>query len=302
MLLANKNVAEWINKVFAKKTNTIPPFVYRIHDEPSQERLHTFSEFLEKLGYKLDVSGRKRLSNSLNLLLNTISGKAEENMIETIAVRTMAKAIYSPDNIGHYGLGFQYYTHFTSPIRRYPDLMVHRLLNDYLNNKLQSETYNQLVESCKHCSNMEKKAADAERESVKYKQAEFMAERIGETFGGVISGVSKWGIFVEIDEIKAEGLVRMNNIGNDFFYLDDENYCVIGHKTGKTLRLGDRVSVLIKAVDLGKKQLELGLVSHVSQNGKEDKTSIINVVTKTNNNHKSNKPNQKSKKFKKRKR
>lgn len=277
MLLANRKVAEWVNHVHAKKSASVPSFVYRIHDEPSPERLHTFSEFLMKLGYRIDTSVRKRLSDSLNTLLDQISGKAEENMIETIAVRTMAKAVYSANNIGHYGLGFPFYTHFTSPIRRYPDLMVHRFFCRYLDNLQAPMLFADLEEACKHCSDMEKKAADAERDSVKYKQAEYMVERIGETFGAVISGVSKWGIFAEIDEIKAEGLVRMKDIGNDFFYLDEENYSVIGHRTGQELRLGDRISVLVRAVDLPKKQLELGLVSHVPQG----KPAVLMGVSKS---------------------
>jgi len=269
MLLANRKVAEWASLVHAKKTKDGSPFVYRIHDEPSPERLQNFSEFLIKLGYKLETTSRKRISSSLNSLLDGIAGKAEENMIETIAVRTMAKAVYSPDNIGHYGLGFQHYTHFTSPIRRYPDLMVHRLLHLYLSKAVADISYNELAEACKHCSEMEKKAAEAERESVKYKQVEYMAERLGDSFSGVVSGVSKWGIFVEIDEIKAEGLVRMSNLSHDFFYLDEENYSVIGSRTGKIIRLGDSVSVLLKAVDISKKQMDLVLVSHISQ-GKEE--------------------------------
>jgi len=266
MLLANRKVAEWVGNIFAKEQKDAPPFVYRVHDEPSPERLQNFSEFLQKLGYRLDTGNRKNISNSLNALLETISGKAEETMIETIAVRTMAKAIYTPDNIGHYGLGFDYYTHFTSPIRRYPDLMVHRLLESYLSTKKSSYAYNELEEACKHCSIMEKKAADAERESVKYKQVEYMAEKLGEKFSGVVSGVSKWGLFVEIDEIMAEGLVRINTLNHDFFYLDEENYSIIGHRTGQIIRLGDRVVVMLKSVDLSKKQMDLQLESHVSQN------------------------------------
>jgi ribonuclease R len=274
MLLANRKVTEWVNLHYGKKIKEAPLFVYRIHDEPSPERLQNFADFLVKLGYRLDTSSRKRISSSMNSLLDNISGKAEENMIETIAVRTMAKALYSADNIGHYGLGFSYYTHFTSPIRRYPDLMVHRLLNNHLSGKTPEMSYNELEEACKHCSEMEKKAADAERESVKLKQVEYMAERLGENFSGVVSGVSKWGIFVEIDEIKAEGLVRMSSMNHDFFYLDEENYSVIGQRTGQEIRLGDRVNILLKAVDLPKKQMDLILVSHVPQ-GRENATNLI---------------------------
>lgn len=263
MLLANKKVTEWVNLTFGKDKKNKPVFVYRVHDEPKPEKLNIFAEYIAKLGYKLDTTSRKKFSYSLNKLLTDVQGKAEENLIETIAVRTMAKALYSPDNIGHYGLGFKYYTHFTSPIRRYPDLMIHRLLGVYLENQPANQAYNSLVGACKHCSDMEKKAVEAERDSVKYKQFEYMTDKVGQKFGGVISGVSKWGIFVELDEIKAEGLVRMKDIGNDFFYLDEENYCIIGYRNSKEYRLGDRVLTLVKSIDLSKKQMDLLIESHV---------------------------------------
>lgn len=296
MLLANRKVSEWVNLTFAKKPEEKPLFVYRIHDEPSPERLNVFSEFINKLGYRIDMKTRKSLSNSLNGLLNDINGKAEENMIETIAIRTMAKAVYSPDNIGHYGLGFAYYTHFTSPIRRYPDLMVHRFLEQYLNNIETKQNLKQLEDACKHCSEMEKKAAEAERESVKYKQVEYMADKIGENFAGMVSGVNKWGLFVQIDEIQAEGLIRMKEIGNDFFYLDEENYKVIGMRTKQEIRLSDRVLVKVRAVDLPKKQLDLVLISHTPQLSElEQKLEIGKAKAGVQNHKNKNKPKNKHK-------
>lgn len=257
MLLANKTVAAHIGKV-KNKNQTPKTFVYRVHDEPSPEKLTNFSEFLGKIGYKINLTSKENISHSLNNLFKNVAGKAEERMIETIAVRAMAKAIYSTHNIGHYGLAFKYYTHFTSPIRRYPDLMVHRLLDLYSEGK-PSVNQTEYEEKCEHCSDMEKKAADAERESVKFKQMEFMADKVGQKFEGVVSGVSKWGIFVELELSHAEGLVRLEDLKDDFYYLDEDNYMVIGHRTKTAYRLGDKVNVTIRNIDIARKQMDLTL-------------------------------------------
>lgn len=257
MLLANRKVAEKMGRRRGKaKPRT---FVYRVHDEPNPEKLETFAEFVGKLGYSIKLTSMRSVAKSMNKLFAQIKGKAEENMIESIAVRTMAKAGYSTQNIGHYGLGFKYYTHFTSPIRRYPDLMVHRLLSDYLNGK-DNPSPASYEDKCQHASEMERKAVEAERESVKYKQAEYMLESVGQEFDGLISGVSKWGIFVEIDESKAEGLVRLHDMDDDFYYLDEDNYRVVGSRHGSKYQLGDRVRILVKNVDLQKKQMDFKLV------------------------------------------
>ncbi len=257
MLLANKKVAEHIGTPKGKQEPKT--FVYRIHDEPNPEKLSTFVQFLKKLGYSLNVSSRKTLADSYNNLFNKIKGKGEENMIETIAVRTMAKAEYSTENIGHYGLAFPYYTHFTSPIRRYPDLMVHRLLEKYLHGG-KSANKGLFEDMCKHSSDMERKAVQAERDSVKYKQAEFLLDKKGKIFEGLISGVSKWGIFVELLISKSEGLIRFNELKDDYYYLDEDNYRIIGRQTGNTYRLGDKVNVLVKDVDMEKRQLDFIIV------------------------------------------
>lgn len=253
MLLANRKVAQKIGD--KKGEGEAKTFVYRIHDEPNPDKLANFSEFLNKLGYKFTTSSRKSISASFNQLFEKIIGKGEENMIESIAIRTMMRAEYSTHNIGHYGLAFRFYTHFTSPIRRYPDLMVHRLLQRYLEGKpgVNKEEYEQY---CVHSSEMERKAMEAERASVKYKQAEYMLDKIGLEFDGLISGVSKWGIYVELIESKCEGMIPLRNMNDDFYYLDDENYRIIGQRSGKVYRLGDAIRIRVKKIDLQKKQMD----------------------------------------------
>ncbi len=259
MLLANRRVAERIGKIKGGQKKKAKTFVYRIHDTPNAEKLNTFSEFIKKFGYRISLTNRKSLVTSLNRLFEQIRGKGEEHLIETIAVRTMAKAVYSTENIGHYGLAFKYYTHFTSPIRRYPDLMVHRLLDHYLNGgkSVDAEEYEQY---CIHCSDMERKAVDAERESVKYKQAEYMLDKVGQEFDGIISGVSKWGVFVEVEDVKAEGMVPIDSLTDDYYYLDEDNYQIIGRRFGNIYRLGDHVKISVRKVDLVKKQMEFQFV------------------------------------------
>jgi ribonuclease R len=258
MLLANRRVAEFIGR--KKEGKPVKTFVYRVHDEPNPEKLETFTQFLQRLGHKVKLNSKKSLADSFNKLFNDIKGTGTENMIETIAIRTMSKAYYSTRNIGHYGLAFQYYTHFTSPIRRYPDLLVHRLLFDYLHD-VPSVKVEDFEPVCEHASEMERRAADAERMSVKLKQAEFMLDKVGQQFDARISGVSKWGIFAEIIGNKCEGMIRLRDLEDDFYYLDEENYQIIGQRHGYRFKLGDPIRIRVKRIDLARKQMDYDWVS-----------------------------------------
>lgn len=257
MLLANKKVAEKIGKGQSKqKAKT---FVYRIHDKPMEEKLTDFNRFVAKFGYGLKLSSRKALTASMNNLMQEVKDRPEQNLIETLAIRTMAKAVYSTVNIGHYGLAFDYYTHFTSPIRRYPDVMVHRLLQRYLDDgrSVSQEKYEDI---CKHASSMEQLAANAERASIKYKQVEFMSDKIGESFQGTISGVTQWGFYVELDEFKCEGLVPMHELEDDYYEFDEKNYCIVGRHYGKRYQLGDTITVRVAKANLVSRQLDFVLL------------------------------------------
>jgi ribonuclease R len=257
MLLANKRVAEFIGDVKEKRDRKT--FVYRIHDKPNQEKLQKFAGFVTKFGYNISFGSEKKISQVLNKVLDDARNKPEQNLIETLAVRSMAKAIYSTSNIGHYGLAFRYYTHFTSPIRRYPDMMVHRMLHDYLNGE-DSKNKDKYEERCKHASDMEQRAVEAERASIKYKQVEFMQENVGKQYDGIISGVTEFGIFVEIIENKCEGMVTMRDMLDDYYEFDEDNYCLTGRRTGKIFQLGDTVKIEVLRANLPKKQLDFAFV------------------------------------------
>lgn len=269
MLLANKRVAEFIGNPEDQKTPRT--FVYRIHDKPDPDKLMNFNHFIHKFGYGLQLGTPGQISKSMNLLMTNVKGKNEQNVIETLAIRTMAKAAYSTRNIGHYGLSFEYYTHFTSPIRRYPDVMVHRLLQRYLEGG-RTVSAPKWEDMCKHSSVMESKAANAERASTKYKQVEFMQDKIGEEFSGVISGVTEWGIFVELEN-KCEGMVSVSSLADDFYIFDEKNYCLVGRHSQQKFQLGDVVNVEIIRANLEKKQLDFRLVKENSENKSTPKYS-----------------------------
>lgn len=257
MLLANKTVAEFVGQ---SKENKKKTFVYRVHDLPEAEKMENFAVFVRRFGYKMKTEGRKTdLSKGINHLLDAVRGKPEQNLIETLAVRSMQKAKYSTANIGHYGLAFDYYTHFTSPIRRYPDMMAHRLLERYLAGG-RSVPKPRYEEMCKHSSAMEALAANAERASVKYKQVEYMSGCIGKTYDGVISGVTEWGLYVELNENKCEGLVPIRDLQDDFYEFDEKNYCLTGRRRKQRFRLGDPVVVRVAQANLERKQIDFKLI------------------------------------------
>lgn len=259
MLLANRSVAEFIGRQKPKKT-----FVYRVHDEPDEEKIAALQNIIRQFGYKMDTRDKKTTASSMNQLLKDVHGKKEQNMIDTIAIRTMSKAQYTVNNIGHYGLAFDYYTHFTSPIRRYPDVMVHRLLQQYLDNKesAKEDTYE---DKCKHSTQMEILATGAERDSIKYMQVKYMQDHKDEEFVGVISGVTEWGIYVEIISNKCEGMVRLQDLNDDHYEFDKENYAVVGQKTKNAYVLGDEVVVKVKNADLVKKHLDFTMIGHYKE-------------------------------------
>ena len=258
MLLANRTVAEFVGR--PPKGKTKKTFVYRIHELPDPDKMENFASFIRRFGYKLKTDGTKTdVSKGINSLLDNVQGKPEENLIETVAIRAMQKARYSTENIGHYGLAFEYYTHFTSPIRRYPDMMVHRLLERYLAGG-RSVIQKKYEDLCDHCSSMEQVAANAERASIKYKQVEFMQDKLGMVFDGVISGVTEWGLYVELNDNKCEGLVPIRDLDDDYYEFDDKNYCLLGRRTKRIYRLGDAITVKVAQANLERKQLDFALV------------------------------------------
>lgn len=274
MLLANKKVAESIGKV--PRGKKAKPFVYRVHDLPDNDKMENFAEIVRRFGHKIKISGKPGETNrSLNALIAEIKGKPEENLLSTLAIRSMAKAVYTTENIGHYGLAFEYYTHFTSPIRRYPDMMVHRLLDHYIAGG-RAVNHEKLEEECKHSSDMEQLAATAERASIKYKQVEYLGERLGEVYKGVISGVTEWGLYVELDENKCEGLVPIRDLEDDYYEFDEKNYCLIGRRKKVRYQLGDNVTIQVARADLVKKQLDFALIDekHPAGTHRIDKAPI----------------------------
>ena len=280
MLLANRKVAEFLGKSKKdpneqenqrnknKKEKTEEPVVYRIHDVPKDDKLMELNNFVSRFGYSVAIGGKQKTAQSINKLLNDVKDKKEQGMIELLAVRSMPKAVYTTKNTGHYGLGFDYYTHFTSPIRRYPDVLVHRLLEAKLNHQHYLKQ-DELEMLCKHSSEMEKLAAEAERASIKYKQVEYLGDKIGQIFKGVISGVTEWGIFVEIVENKCEGMIRARDMKDDSYFFDEDNYRMVGRRSNKIYALGDTVMIKVRRADLVKKQLDFEFIDQVQTKQEE---------------------------------
>ena len=261
MLLANRKVAEYIG--FSKGKATNKTFIYRVHDEPDVEKLASLQNMVSKFGYKINTDTKESTSDSLNKLLSDVHGKAESNMIETLTIRTMSKAVYTTQNIGHYGLAFDYYSHFTSPIRRYPDVMTHRLLQHYLDGG-DTPKADKYEEKCKHSSNREELASKAERSSIKYMQIKYMQDHKDEIFDGVITGVTEWGIYVEISSNKCEGMVRIRDIKSDYYVFDEKQYAIVGKSSKNMYQLGDDVKVKVKNTDLERKHLDFNLIENIS--------------------------------------
>ncbi|RST25535.1 ribonuclease R [Chryseobacterium lacus] len=258
MLLANRKVSEYIS-LTRKGEYTNNTFIYRIHDDPDPAKLEALRDFVSTFGYKMNLANTKKVAESMNALLQGVQGKPEENMIETLAMRSMSKAVYSTNPIGHYGLGFEYYSHFTSPIRRYPDLIAHRLLQHYLDGG-KSPNRNEIEEKSKHCSAMERLAADAERDSIKFMQVKFMEKHLGEVFEGVISGVAEFGFWVAIPENGAEGLIKLRDLVDDSYNYDAKTHAVYGSRTGNQYQLGDQVKIKVMKANLIQKQLDFKIV------------------------------------------
>ncbi len=258
MLLANKAVALKVGKK-EKTGDHAKTFVYRIHDLPDPTKLKDFSDFIKRFGHRVDFNTPQNITNSINDLLTKIKGKPEQNIIEMLAIRSMAKAEYSPNNIGHFGLAFPFYSHFTSPIRRYPDMMAHRMLFSYLNGGA-SEKIDAVDKLCKHSSLMERKASEAERESTKLYQVIYMQDSVGKVFDGIVSGVTEWGMFVEIESNKCEGLVRLRDIDGDYFIFDQKNMSIVGQRTRKAYALGDKIRIKVEAADVENRRIDLKLV------------------------------------------
>ena len=289
MLLANRTVATFVGKPKDKKKKKPKAFVYRVHDVPDPTRLADLSAIARAFGYKVKASGTPReINRSINKMLSEVKGRGEENYLATLAIRSMAKAVYTTDNIGHYGLGFDYYTHFTSPIRRYPDMMVHRLLERYMAGG-RSVNLQKLEDQCKHSSDMEQTAAMAERSSIKYKQVEYMQEHIGETYSGIISGVTEWGLYIELNDNLCEGLVPMRDLADDYYDFDEKNHCLVGRRYNHRYRLGDNVDIKVARADLEKKQLDFVLLDDKGQTlrreGEDDLGKKMTVAEALSNNH-----------------